>query len=89
MLSRLNKLDLCGLVLKLNNSLGQVVIQSKKVRTSLTRLGVRAFQNCQAHLFRAPILIRGDLLSTGATLSSFHLLVELGLLLQLFAAYIW
>ena len=42
------------------------------------------------HLFRAHILIwGGGLLSTGATLSSFHLLVELGLLLQLFAAYSW
>ena len=30
MLSRLKELDLCGLFLKLNNSLGQVVIQSKK-----------------------------------------------------------
>ena len=30
MLSRLNELDLSGLFLKLNNGLGQVVIQSKK-----------------------------------------------------------
>ena len=34
----------CADFLKLNNSLGQVVIQSKK---SPTRLGVRAFQSCQ------------------------------------------
>ena len=34
----------CADFFKLNDSLGQVVIQSKKVRTSLTRLGVRAFQ---------------------------------------------
>ena len=47
MLSRLNELDLCGLFLKLNNSLGQVAIQSKKVCTSPTRLYVRAFQSCQ------------------------------------------
>ena len=33
--------------LKLNNGLGHVVIQLKKVRTSPTRLGVRAFQSCQ------------------------------------------
>ena len=47
MLSCLNELDLCGLFLKLNKSIGQDVIQSKKVRTSPTRLGVRAFQSCQ------------------------------------------
>ena len=47
MLSRLNELDLCGLFKKLNSSLGQVFIQSKKVRTSPTCLGVRAFQSCQ------------------------------------------
>ena len=33
--------------LKLNNSLGQVVIQSKKIRTSPTQLGERAIQSCQ------------------------------------------
>ena len=33
--------------LKLNISLGQVIIQSKKVRIIPTRLGVRAFQSCQ------------------------------------------
>ena len=39
--------------------------------------------------FRPPFLSGGGgLSSTGATLSSFHLLVELGLMLQLFAAYI-
>ena len=40
-------LKTCADFLKLNNSLGQVVIQSKKVRTSPTHLGVRAFQSCQ------------------------------------------
>ena len=39
--------------------------------------------------FGPPFLSGGGLLSKGATLSSFDLLVELGLLLQLFAAYIW
>ena len=48
MLSHLNKLDLCRLLKKLNNGLGLVVIQlKKKVLTSPTRLGVRAFQSCQ------------------------------------------
>ena len=37
----------CADFLKLNNSLGQVVFQSKKVCTRLTHIGVRAFQSCQ------------------------------------------
>jgi len=36
-----------------------------------------------------PNSYQGGLLSTGATLSSFYLLVELGLLLHIFSAYIW
>ena len=38
---------ICADFFYLNNILGQVVIQSKKVRTGPTRLGVRAFQSCQ------------------------------------------
>ena len=41
LLSRLNELDLCGLY-KQNNSLGQVVIQYKKIHTNPACLGVRA-----------------------------------------------
>ena len=37
----------CADFFYLNNNLDQVVIQSKKVRTSPTRLGVRVFQSCQ------------------------------------------
>ena len=37
----------CADFLKLNNSLGQVVIQSQKVRKSPTCLGVIAFKSCQ------------------------------------------
>ena len=36
----------CADFLKLDNSLGQVVSQSKKIPTSQTRLDVRAFQSC-------------------------------------------
>ena len=46
MLSRLG-VGLVRTFLKLNISLGQVIIQSKKVPTSPTRLGVRASQSCQ------------------------------------------
>ena len=38
------------------------------------------------HCFGAPFLSLGALLSTGATLSSFYLFVELGLLLYLFSS---
>ena len=37
----------CADFLKLNNSLGQIVMRSKKVCTSPACLGVRAFQSCQ------------------------------------------
>ena len=41
------RVELVRTFLKLNNGLGQVVIQLEKVRTSPTRLGVRVFQSCQ------------------------------------------
>ena len=37
----------CADFFKPNNCLGQTLIQLKKVRTSSTCLGVRAFESCQ------------------------------------------
>ena len=50
---------------------------------------VKTFVCIAHHCFRAPFLSLGALLSTGATLPSFYLLVELGLLLYLFPVFFW
>ena len=54
-----------------------------------SKLHERSISTTTHICFGPPFLSRGGLLSTGATLSSFDLLVELGLLLHLFPAYIW
>ena len=61
-----------------------------------SRMAISRQQSCcplkrcrNHHCFGPPFLSLGGLLSIGATLSSFYLFVELGLLLCHFPAFIW
>ena len=61
------------------------MVQSTKISEGLKpRKSVSSVYNCFGH----PSLLVEGLLSTGATSPSFYLLVELGLLLHLFKAYV-